>query len=285
MHVILGANGHIGSVVAHRLLARGEPVTVVLHSDAKADDWKRKGAVVAVADVHDSEVLGRVFRTGKRLFLLNPPAPPDTDTDQQERKSVASILAAVDRAHFERIVAQSTYGAQPGEQLGDLGVLYALERELAARRTPSCVLRGAYYMSNWDFALEIARSGTLPTFYPPDFVLPMVDPRDIGVIAARMLTEPATSGGVHHIEGPARYSSRDVAAAFGDALRRKVEPVETPPERWEQTLESMGFSKPAAKSFAAMTAATLNSGFPDPASVLRGATTLNAYVQQLVAAA
>jgi uncharacterized protein YbjT (DUF2867 family) len=284
MHVILGANGHIGSVVAHRLLARGEPVTVVLHSDAKADDWKRKGAVVAVADVHDSETLSRVFRTGKRLFLLNPPAPPDTDSAQQERKSVASILAAIDRAQFKKIVAESTYGAQPGERLGDLGVLYELERELEARRTPSCVLRGAFYMTNWDSALESAREGTLPTFYPPDFVLPMVAPHDIGLIAARMLTEPATTVGLHHVEGPARYSSRDVAAAFGEALRRKVEPVEIPPERWEQTLESMGFSKPSAQSFAAMTAATLKGSFPNPASVVRGATTLHAYAQQLVAA-
>jgi uncharacterized protein YbjT (DUF2867 family) len=284
MHIILGANGHIGSVVAQTLIERGELVLAVLHSDASAADWKRRGAEVTVADVFDTAALSDVLRRGKRLFLLNPPAPPTTDTAQQERKSVASIVAALDRVQLEKVVAESTYGAQPGEQVGDLGVLYELEQKLASRPTPSCVIRGAYYMSNWDYVLESARNdGVVSTFYPPDFVLPMVAPHDIGKVAARMMMEPPTSTGLHHVEGPARYSSRDVAAAFGKALGRKVEPVETSPAKWEQAMEAQGFSKPAAKSFAAMTSASLKTKLPEEESVIRGTTSLQEYIDQLVA--
>jgi uncharacterized protein YbjT (DUF2867 family) len=123
----------------------------------------------------------------------------------------------------------------------------------------------------------------VPTFFPPELVLPMVAPHDIGQVAARLMLEPTTRVGTHHVEGPERYSARDVAAAFAKALGRSVEAVETPPERWEQTFASLGFSQPAAKSFAAMTSATLTAKFPELSVVIRGTTSLPAYIEQLVA--
>ncbi len=50
----------------------------------------------------------------------------------------------------------------------------------------------------------------------------MVAPRDIGQLAARLMTEPIENVGLHNIEGPERYSSRDVAAAFAKALRKPI---------------------------------------------------------------
>ncbi|MCF0060261.1 NAD(P)H-binding protein [Dyadobacter chenwenxiniae] len=148
MYIILGATGHVGSAVAETLLTKGERVTVVTRDPAKSDQWKQKGAEVAVADVHDVKRLRQIFQTGKRLFLLNPPASPDTDTVAEEKKSLASIMAAVEGSDFEKIVAQSTYGAHDGEGVGDLGVLYELEQKLSESRIPFSVVRGAYYMSN-----------------------------------------------------------------------------------------------------------------------------------------
>jgi hypothetical protein len=110
---------------------------------------------VAVVDVHDTPALTRVFRDGRRLFLLNPPAAPSTDTAREERKSVASILRALDESKIEKVVAESAYGAQPGEHVGDLGVLFELEQQLNQRSIPSSIIRAAYYMSNWDSAAEV----------------------------------------------------------------------------------------------------------------------------------
>lgn len=157
MHIILGANGHIGSALAKILLEQSEPVTVVIHSADKASDWENKGAKVEVADVHDTDDLRRIFRQGTRLFLLNPPAAPSTDTSKEERKSLFSILAALDGSGLEKVVAQSTYGAQRGESIGDLGVLYEMEQALAAQPIPATIIRGACYMSNWDMALSTAQ--------------------------------------------------------------------------------------------------------------------------------
>jgi hypothetical protein len=58
------------------------------------------------------------------------PAKPSTDTVAEEQKTLSSILKALENSGIEKVVAESTYGAQPGEGVGDLGVLYDMEEQL-----------------------------------------------------------------------------------------------------------------------------------------------------------
>jgi uncharacterized protein YbjT (DUF2867 family) len=92
---------------------------------------------------------------------------------------------------LKKIVASSTYGAQPGEHRGELGTLYAYEQALAAQSIPATVLRAAYYMSNWDQALDTAREGTRQTFFPSNVRIPM---RRTGRRRRRRRTAPDGGG-------------------------------------------------------------------------------------------
>lgn len=282
MHIILGATGHIGSVLTDILLKKGEAVTAVTRHPEKAERWRNTSIRIAQADVQDTPALHRIFKSGKRLYLLNPPAPPNTDTAAEELKTITSIFKALEGSGIEKVVGESTYGAQPGEAIGDLGVLYHMEQELAASGIPHSIIRGAYYMSNWDASLETARKeGIVHTLYPVDFVLPMVAPADLAKVAARLMLEPVEQTGLHYVEGPAQYSTTDVAAAFATALRRPVKAVETPQDQWVPTLENAGFSRKAAVSMAAMTELT-KKGPQRPDSPERGSTTLQQYIHRLV---
>jgi uncharacterized protein YbjT (DUF2867 family) len=283
MYIILGGNGHIGSAVAQALLDYSQPVTIISRNAEKTDYWKQKGAQLAIADVHDTNALHEVLRKGRRLFLLNPPADPSTDTATEERKSLASILKALEGAGLEKIVAQSTYGAQPGQRIGDLGVLYEMEQSLTRQAVPATIIRAAYYMSNWDMALPgVRQESKLYSLYPADFKLPMVSPQDIGRIAAQLLMEPAEKTGLHYVEGPDSYSPADVAAAFAAALGKPVKAHEIPQEQWVPMLRTSGFSAEGAESMAAMTTITLEQKYELPDSPLRGSTTIQAYVSMLV---
>lgn len=278
MYIILGATGHVGSQVTGRLLERQEPVTIVSRNRAKCDEWESRGAKVAVVDINDVAQLRQVFSQGTRLFLLNPPAPPHTDTDKKERQSVASILEALDGLSPQRVVAQSTYGAQPGKAMGDLSVLHALEQGLKDKPYPVHILRAAYYFSNWDMAVDEARNGSaITSFYPEDFALPMVAPADIGSVAATLLSTDDCDAGIHHVEGPARYSPRDVADAIGRALNRRIDVAVVPKEGWVQAFRQAGFSEGAARSYAQMTAVTLHQRYELPANPCRGTTSLADY--------
>jgi uncharacterized protein YbjT (DUF2867 family) len=294
MHVILGATGRVGSAVARRLIDRHEPVTVVSRDAERAAPWKKLGARVAILDVRDTAALRAALEPGSRVFALNPPADPTTDTDAEERATVRSIASALasaanDRA-IERVVALSTYGAQPGENIGDLGVLCEMEQRLARLPVPVTVVRAAYFMSNWDHALDTARDeGKVQTFFPADFRLPMVAPRDIGAFVAELLlgaSKLARSSQAHVpircIEGPARWTPADVADAFGRALGREVIPVEIPPKDWRATFEGMGFSPRAAASYAGMTKAAIDADAPDRADVVQGETSLGRYIDGVV---
>ncbi|WP_431099313.1 NmrA family NAD(P)-binding protein [Polaromonas aquatica] len=288
MHIILGGTGHVGSALVKRLLDAGEPVTLITHDPKKSGrEGKAKHEVpqrarVALADVHDVPALRKVFQQGTRLFLLNPSAAPSTDTDAEERATVKSIMEALQGTQLEKIVAESTYGAQPVQRAGDLGILYDMEKALEAQPIPFSVIRAAYYMSNWDAALKTARDeGVIDSMFPQDFKLPMVAPQDLGELAARLMTEPAEKTGLFYAEGPEPYTPGDVAAAFSEALNKSVAVRVIPREKWEEAFKAMGFSTAAAKSYAAMTALTRDHPYFDDAPV-RGRTSLRAYVRALV---
>jgi uncharacterized protein YbjT (DUF2867 family) len=282
MYVIMGATGHIGSALTRKLLQHKEPVTVIVRSEEKGQQWREQGAEIVVADVLDTKKLRQAFNKGKRLFVLNPPAPPHTDTVTEEKRTVQSILAALDGSDVEKVVAESTYGAQPGDGIGDLGVLYEMEQGIKKIGIPAIIIRGAYYMSNWDMSLETAqKEGVVYTLYPVDFKIPMVAPEDIGKLAAQLLKEPVEVTGLRYIEGPESYSAKDVAAAFEQALQKPVRAVGIPRSQWLQALTSAGFSSEAAESMAAMTELTLK-GPDTPADAVRGNISLQEYINRLV---
>jgi uncharacterized protein YbjT (DUF2867 family) len=282
MFVILGATGHVGSAVAEVLIGAGQRVTVVTRDRDKAAIWRSRGAEAAVVDLADVDGLRSVFERNRRAFLLNPPAPPSSDTDDEEHRTFGYIVRALDGSGLEKLVVESTYGAQPGDRLGDLSVLFDFERALARQPIPVTVLRAAYYMSNWDASLGAATNGELPTMYPADLAIPMVAPADLGAAAARLLQEDVDRTGVQHVEGPARYSSNDVAAAFAKALGTGVEVAVTPRGRWEDAYRKLGFSDAAASAYARMTAVSVDGGFDLPDEPERGRTTLDAYIATLV---
>nr|WP_294809966.1 NAD(P)H-binding protein [uncultured Sphingomonas sp.] len=280
MHIILGGTGHVGSAVANALLARNEPVTIVSHDPVKGEAWKAKGAKIAIADVHDVEALRFVFQSGRRAFLLNPPAAPHTDTDAEEKGTVAAILAALEGSGLEKVVAESTYGAQPGERRGDLNTLWELEHGLAAQPIPYAVNRGAYYYTNWAASLAEARDeGVLRTMFDADFELPMVAPEDLGAHAAALMTDDRT--GIFFVEGPRFYTPQDVANAFAAALDRTVKVETIPRDQWTPAFKAIGFSSPAAESYARMTAATVDD-LEVPDDPVRGAVRLEDYIATLV---
>ena len=283
MHIILGGTGHIGKSLCKELLAQGEEILIITHNPDNITEIKATGAEVAVTDVLDTNRLQGIIKRGKRLYLLNPPAAPYTDIAAEERKSLESILAALEGAGLERIVAQSTYGAQPGNDIGDLGVLYEMEEALKTMPVPVSIIRGAYYYTNWDASLDTARTeGKVYSFYPPDFKLPMADPADIGKFAAQLLTAEGMASNLTYFTGPQDYSPNDVAAAFAEALGKPVTAVQIPEDDWADSLIKLGFSEAAAQSMVNMTKITLEQKYEQPDAPQRGSTTIAEYIKALV---
>ena len=283
MYVVLGSTGHVGSALARALLTRGETVTVVVRDRAKARALEALGAQVVVADIHDVEALRRAYSHGERLFMLNPPAAPSTDTQARERETVANMLDALRGSGIKKVVAESTFGAQPGDQLGDLNVLYELEQGLKQSGVPHSILRAAYYMSNWDLALASARKeGLVHSFLPAGLKIPMVAPQDLGETAATLIAAPVDQSECVYVEGPQRYTSAQVAAAFAAALGRDVTVKTVPKDELEGAFKGLGFSDRGAESYANMTRTLYKNDFPSESKTVHGSTSLDSYIEMLV---
>jgi uncharacterized protein YbjT (DUF2867 family) len=282
MFIIMGGTGNVGSAAAEALLRQGEEVTIVTRSARSASSWQARGASIAVADIDDVSGLRDVFRAGRRALLLNPPADPSEDTDAVEHRTVDNILAALDGCGLEKVVAVSTYGAAPGERIGDLGTLWRMENGLAQQDIPAAVNRGAYYMSNWDGVIEAARdSEALPTMLPADLTMPMVAPADVGEAAAQRLVSDVDDVGIRYVEGPRRYTAADVASVLAAQLNREVQLQVIPPDDFEAAFATFGFGPAAASSYAGMTRVTV-AGPELPDAPWRGSTTLEQYVKSVL---
>lgn len=283
MHIILGGTGQVGSATARALLEKGESVTVVTRDAAHGTDLQKQGAQIAEVNLRDVSALQDLLRTGRRAFLLNPPADPSGDTDTEERQNISAIMEALHDSGLEKIVAQSTYGAFDGECCGDLTVLYEFEQRLLSQPIPAAINRGAYYMSNWvGMADMVQDTGMLPSFFLAGLILPMVAPDDLGREAARRMMTPVSDAGIQHVEGPERYSARDVARVFADLFGRGVEVQEIPSEKLEETFGQFGFSEAAAGSYACMTRRVIG-GMTDTADdPVRGKTSLEQYLHSVL---
>jgi uncharacterized protein YbjT (DUF2867 family) len=283
MYVVMGATGHVGSAVLNALLENDESVVALTSNTKKQPALERRGAQVAVADVCDVAALRSAFERGERAFILNPPGNPAADSDAEERHTIECIARALEGSGLEKVVVESTFGARRGERLGDLTTLYELEQKVDALEISSNIVRAAYYMSNWDMSIEQAKKeGVISTMYPVDMLLPMAAPEDLGRIGAELLRDTSTEERCVYVEGPQRYSSNDVAAAFAKALGRKVTAREIPRAQWQQYLSDLGFSRPSAESFIGMTSLTREGDFPDFDETMHGDISLEAYVNAVV---
>jgi uncharacterized protein YbjT (DUF2867 family) len=286
-YVVLGGTGHIGSATARALLRSRRRVRVVTRSTEKAAVWKARGADPVVADVADPAALAGAFVSSSavRVFALNPLGSIIGDPDADEDRTADAIVAALDATPVERVVALSTYGARPGHRIGDLGTLHRFESLLRDLEAPTAIVRAGYLFSNWDGAASTARTqGQVAVMLDPDRLLPMVAPADVGSEAARLLQLDEPDRGVHHVEGPRRYTPEDVAQAFADALGSPVTVDRTPPKKWRTAFLAAGFSTAAADSFTGLTALANCDPWQVDGEPVRGATTLKDYIVNLLAA-
>lgn len=253
MFVIAGVTGNTGSVVADALLAEGASVRVVVRDAAKGEAFRARGAEVAVADLDDAAALSEALRGAAGAYLLSPPDAGAEDFLARRRKTVDAIASAIEASGVPHVVFLSSVGAQHDDGTGIIRSVRYAEQRLARTPAKLTFVRAAYFVENWAGVLGAAAAGKLPTFLPPDLVIPMVSTQDIGAEVARALREgPRGKVDVIELAGPRDVSARDVAGALSRLLGRPVEPEGAPLAAVVPAFTSFGMSPGVAEQFRAM---------------------------------
>ena len=110
MHAITGATGKVGGELAHRLLAAGESVRVVVRDAAKGAAWAAQGCDVALAEMENADRLAAAFAGMDGVFIL-PPSEFDPEPGYPEARAVIDAVTAALSTAAQQGAVPSTIGA------------------------------------------------------------------------------------------------------------------------------------------------------------------------------
>src|ERR1700730_17631751 len=268
MHVILGASGNTGSIIADFLLSKGKRVRVVGRDAGRLQRFVRKGAEAFMGDVSDAVALTKAFRGARTAYLMLPPAKSRED---QERDSDA-IAKAVKESGLPYAVHLSSYGAQVPEGTGPVAGLHSSEQKLNAISGLNVLhLRAGYFMENNLAAIGMIQGMEMVgNALLPDLKLPMIATRDIGDYAARRLLDLDFSGKqTRELLGERDLSMTEATAVIARGIGKPdLRYVQFPYDQLQQVLEQMGMTPKKAAVYIEMFKA-INTGVlvpPEPRS-------------------
>jgi uncharacterized protein YbjT (DUF2867 family) len=264
MHVVLGASGNTGHVVANNLLARGQKVRVVGRNAAHLQPLTAKGAEPFIADVTDAGALAKAFHQADAAYVMIPPNPASTDPLGHANRVCDAIAAAVQNAGTKNVVALSSIGADKASGTGPVLGLHHLEQKLnQINGTNVLHLRAAYFMENTLPQINAIRQmGSAAALLRPDLKLPMIATCDIGTAAADALAHPTVRGKqTRELLGQRDLTYTEVATIIGKAIGKPdLKYVQAPDDQFRGVLLQMGMSEQFARLLVEMTGA-LNSGY------------------------
>ena len=285
MFVVVGATGNTGSVVAETLLARKQPVRVVVRSADKGTSWKAKGAEIAVASLDDVASLAKAFEGATGVYLLVPPNYGASAWLADQRSRMDRAAEAVKKSGVGHVVFLSSVGGHIPEGTGPIRASRYGEQVLVAAAKHLTILRPCYFMENWAPVVGAAKAqGVLPTFIAPQAKIPMIATKDIGRVGAERLIAGGKGKQIVELAGPEEYSPEQVAAALGQILGKAVSAQLALLSAVVPTFKSFGFSDEAAKLFEEMYTSFSKGavGYEHPASVVRGTVTLREALGKMV---
>lgn len=242
--VVTGANGNVGSLVAEALLKSGIKVRAGARDMYKLRKLRDLGADVFESNFTDASTLTKAFTGAKAVFVLTPLPILSKDLNGEQYDNINGIIRAIKDSGVTNVVLLSSWGTElPSKSGGILGCRYF---EMELEKLPGLnvvLLRPVWFMENFIYNIGLMKvAGINGAAIDPDVKFPMVDTRDIAVIATSYLRELNFRGRtVHYICGPREYSMKQVTAILGNAIGRPdMQYVEFPPSVMKKGMVDSG---------------------------------------------
>jgi uncharacterized protein YbjT (DUF2867 family) len=235
--LITGATGNVGSAVLDILSSTDANLRALVHDEPKAQSLRDRGVEAILGDFLDPESLAPALEGVGTVLLITPIHP------EQVRQAANVIEAARDSDNDPRIVRLSVAQASHEAPTKNSRQHAQIEEELISSRLPYTLLRPTTFMQN---TLATARAvASEGRNYQPfkDGKLGMIDARDMGKVAAKVLTEEGHEGKTYTLTGPAAISFYDIAEMLSEVLGKKVDYVPISLEKAKEAMLGMGLSE------------------------------------------
>ncbi|MFG2918291.1 SDR family oxidoreductase [Kitasatospora sp. NPDC048298] len=212
MIVVTGATGNVGRPLTQALAEAGRQVTAVSRHAAAMPDGVRHVA----ADLAEPTSLTPALDGAEALFLL---LSGDLHALGARPADLIGLAAA---SGVRRVVLLSSQGVATRPLGRSRVAMRAVEDALRGSGLDWTVLRPGGFASNaLAWAESVRTRGTVAAPFG-DVGVPVIDPADIGEVAAACLLDDRHSGGVYELTGPEAVTPRQQAEAIAAALGSPV---------------------------------------------------------------
>jgi uncharacterized protein YbjT (DUF2867 family) len=235
--LVTGATGNVGSAVLGNLGTTDGNLRALAHDESSARSLQDRGVEAVVGDFLEPETLGPALEGVSTVLLITPIHP------EQVTQASNVIRAAKESGNDPRIVRLSVHQASHEAPSRNSRQHAEIEDELRLSGLAYTLLRPTTFMQNTlATARTVASEGRI---YQPfkDGKLGMIDARDIGEVAAKVLTEEGHEGEVYTLTGPAAISFYDIAETLSEILGKEVSYINIPLEKAKEAMLNMGLSE------------------------------------------
>ena len=211
MILVTGATGNVGREVTAALVARGEPVRIVVRDPERVDP-AAAGVEVVRGDLELPESLTPALAGARGVFLLGGWG------------DMPGLLRQIERAGVEHVVLLTSRCVVGGQADNPVTHMW-IDSEAAVRESgvASTILRPSGYQSNALRWLPQLREGDVVRAPWADVPVAAIDPADIGAVAATVLSEPGGHAGkAHSLSGPEPLVPADQIATLADVTGRPL---------------------------------------------------------------
>jgi uncharacterized protein YbjT (DUF2867 family) len=231
---VAGATGAQGGAVVDALLEQGASVRALVRSTGseRARNLANRGVELVQIDAKDPASLTNALRRVDAFFFMTTPygdsQTPDIDGEIQQGVDFADAAAAAQVPH---VVFSSVGGAERNSGVPHFESKRRVEEHLRGRDLRATIGRPVFFMDNFLSMAPTVEGNELVLRLPfPDGIkLQTVATRDIGVVVAAALLDPAAAPASIEIAGD-ELTGSEIAAAFGEhvglSARYEALPVE-----------------------------------------------------------
>jgi uncharacterized protein YbjT (DUF2867 family) len=236
MILVIGGRSKIGSALIESLIERDEPVRALVREGERAEGMPAAVETVS-GDLADPRSLAAAMAGAEKVFLLSSP----------HRNAVSWHRNAIDAAREAGVgllVRSSILGADKNTPAEFVNAHTTCDRYLEQSGLDHVILRPNLFLQNIPES-NIPSIGEDGSLYVDagNARISMVDTRDVGSVAAVVLTESGHVGEHYNVTGPEALSYGDVAAKLSRALDRTVTYVDAPDEAVRETLLGFGLDE------------------------------------------